>query len=391
MLNRRFVTLWMVMCLSGIASAPVIALFSVYIDAELHQTALFAASYRGLYILLGGLFSVVAGALCDSLGRKRTFLLGLTGSLALASAFIAGQPLLLLLFFLYAGMTTGLQATAGQAYLMAAVPKATMGMATAVYFLGYTFSSAIGSYAVGRIVEVSSFQDAGLVLFALALITLLIAVSVLPALPVVGERPTFSVVETLTAYQQIARRPDVMLLLQLRFIPTFYWGMATLLIPLLIYRATQSTVAAATYASVSLLAAAACQLATGRVIDKVGYRIPVLTTICLLTLAAVLSAMFATSVSGLFLAGVLGAAAAWSLATTIPGLVRTVAGEAEQGRVLGLTELVWSLAMVSGNLAGGQLVEFDAGYPFWIAAVLLLPAILVAWRLFHAGLAVETA
>ena len=94
--------------------------------------------------------------------------------------------------------------------------------------------------------------------------------------------------------------------------------------------------------------------------------------------------------SGLFAAGVLGAAAAWSLATTIPGLVRTVAGEAEQGRVLGVTELVWSLAMVSGNLAGGQLVEFDAGLPFWLAAVLLLPAVLVAWRLFHAGLAVET-
>src|SRR5207247_3324734 len=150
MLNRRFVTLWTVMCLSGIANAPVIALFSVYIDAELHQTPLFAATYRAVYMLLGGLFSVVAGALCDSLGRKRTFLLGLTGSLALASACIAGQPLLLLLFFLYAGMTTGLQATAGQAYLMAAVPKATMGMATAIYFLGYTFSNARASYAVGR-------------------------------------------------------------------------------------------------------------------------------------------------------------------------------------------------------------------------------------------------
>ena len=71
--------------------------------------------------------------------------------------------------------------------------------------------------------------------------------------------------------------------------------------------------------------------------------------------------------------------------------MRAVAGEAEQGRVLGLTELAWSLAMVSGNLAGGQLVEFDVGLPFWIAAVLMLPAMLVAWRLFHAGLAVETA
>ena len=200
MINRRFVTLWLVMCLSGMASAPVIALFSVYIDAALHQTPLFAATYRAIYMLLGGLFSVVAGALCDSLGRKRTFLLGLTGSLALGSAFIVGQPLLLLLFFLYAGITTGLQATAGQVYLMAAVPKGTMGMATAVYFLGYTLSNAIGSYAVGRIVEVSSFQDAGLVLFALALITLLIAVSVLPALPVVGEGRTFSVVETLAGY-----------------------------------------------------------------------------------------------------------------------------------------------------------------------------------------------
>src|SRR5438105_8112175 len=206
MINRRFVTLWLVMCLSGMASAPIIALFSVHIDAVLHQTPLFAATYRALYMLLGGLFSVVAGALCDSLGRKRTFLLGLTGSLALASAFVAGHPLLLLLFFLYAGMTTGLQATAGQVYLLAAVPRATMGMATAVYFLGYTLSNAIGSYAVGRIVEGSNFQTAGVVLSALALVTIVIAVLVMPALPGVGQLRTFS----LAGYRRIARRPEVM-------------------------------------------------------------------------------------------------------------------------------------------------------------------------------------
>jgi MFS family permease len=386
MLNRRFVILWLIMFVNGIASAPVIALFSVYIDADVHQTPLFAASYRAIFMLLGGLFSIAGGALCDSLGRKRTFLLGLSGSLALVSVFLVGNPLVLLLLFLYAGVTTGLLATAGQSYMMAAVPKTTMGTATAVYFLGYTLSSSIGNYAIGRIVDASSFRSAGLVLFVLALFTIIIAVPMLPALPLEGNGRTFSFADTLAGYKQIVIRSEVMLLLGIRFIPTFYWGIATLLIPLLIYRATQSTADAARYASVSLLIAAAFQLLTGRIIDKVGYRAPVLITVSILPLAALFTALFARSLTGLFASGVLGAAAAWSLATTIPGLVRSVAGEAEQGRILGTTELAWSLGMFSGNLVGGQLVEFSPGLPFSIAALLLLPAIVMAWRLLRLGL-----
>jgi MFS family permease len=228
-----------------------------------------------------------------------------------------------------------------------------------------------------------------LVLFVLALITIIIAVLMLPALPLEEKGRTFSFADTLAGYKQIVMRSDVMLLLGIRFLPTFYWGMATLLIPLLIYRATQSTVDAAKYASVSLLIAAAFQLLTGGIIDKVGYRTPLLITVSILPIAALFTARFATSVTGLFASGVLGAAAAWSLATTIPGLVRSVAGEAEQGRILGVTELAWSLGMFSGNLVGGQLVELSPGLPFLIAALLLVPAILMAWRLFHEGLAVE--
>lgn len=383
MLNRRFVTLWLAMFLSGVASAPVVALFSVYIEAELHQTPLFAASYRSIYMLLAGVFSMVGGALCDSLGRKQTFLLGLTSTLALAAAFLVGHPLLLLLLFLYAGITTGLYTTAGQTYMMASVPQTTMGLATAVYFLGYTLSNSLGSYAVGQIVEAASFRAAGLVLLALAVIALILAVLFLPSLPRQGRQGSVAFAETLAGYWTIARRPSVALLLGLRILPTIYWGMATLLIPLLIYRATQSPVEAAQYASVSLLVAAGCQLLTGRLLDRVGFRLPVLLTVTLLLAVAFLTALVATSVVGLFVTGVVGAAAAWSLATAIPGLVRQMADEAEQGRVLGATELVWSFSMMAGNLLGGQLVEWNAGLPFLVAGLVLLPVIPMALRLFQ--------
>ena len=388
MLNRRFVTLWLAMFLSGVASAPVVALFSVYIEAELHQTPLFAASYRSIYMLLAGVFSIIGGALCDSLGRKQTFLLGLTSTLALAAAFLVGHPLLLLVLFVYAGITTGLYTTAGQTYMMAAVPQTTMGLATAVYFLGYTLSNSVGSYAVGQIVEASSFRAAGLVLLALAGAALVLAVLLLPSLPREGQGRALAFVETLAGYRAIAARPAVALLLGLRILPTIYWGMATLLIPLLIYRATQSPVVAAQYASVSLLIAAGCQLLTGRLLDRVGYRPPVLLTLTVLLVVAFLSALFATSVVGLFVVGVVGAAAAWSLATAIPGPVREIAEEAEQGRVLGATELVWSFSMMAGNLLGGQLVEWNAGLPFGVAGLVLLPALPMAWRLFHGEYAV---
>ncbi|MCW5852108.1 MAG: MFS transporter, partial [Anaerolineae bacterium] len=365
------------------ASAPVVALFSVYIEAELHQTPLFAASYRSIYMLLAGLFSIVGGALCDSLGRKRTFLLGLTSTAALAAAFLVGHPLLLLLLFLFAGMTTGLYTTAGQTYMLAAVPQTTIGLATAVYFLGYTLSNSVGSYAVGQIVAVASFRAAGLVLLALACLALVLAVIFLPSLPREGQGRSFAFAETLAGYWTIAVRPAVLLLLGIRSLTTIYWGAATLLIPLLIYRATQSPVAAAQYASISLLVAAGCQLLTGRWLDRVGFRVPVLLTITLLLVAAFLTALFATSVVGLFVLGVIGAAAAWSLATAIPGLVRQIADEAEQGRVLGATELVWSFSMIAGNLMGGQLVEWNASLPFLVAGLALLPVPLMAWRLFQ--------
>lgn len=384
MLNRRFITLWVTMFLSGIASTPVLALFSVYIEADLRQSPLFSASFRGLYLLLGGIFSLPGGALCDSLGRKRTFLLGLTGTLALAAAFLVGSPVLLFLLIVYAGVTTGLFTTAGQTYLMSAVPKSSMGLATAVYFLGYTLSNSIGSYAVGQMVQAASFNTAGLVLSILALATIVLAVLILPDLPLEGPGRAFSFVDTLVGYRQIVRRSEVLLLMGVRFLPTIYWGMATLLVPLLIYRATGSTVEAASYASLSLLAAAGCQLFTGRMIDKVAYRAPVLITLGLLTVVAFLTAVFATSALGLFVTGVVGAAAAWSLATTIPGLVRRVADEAEQGRVLGATEFVWSFSMVIGNLIGGRLVETSVSLPFWLAGLLLLPALPMAWRLVHA-------
>jgi MFS family permease len=132
--------------------------------------------------------------------------------------------------------------------------------------------------------------------------------------------------------------------------------------------------------------AAGFQLLTGRLLDKVGYRLPVLIMITTLPIVPFLTAIFSTSVTGLFVTGVLGAMAAWSLATTIPGLVRAVADEAEQGRILGATEFVWSLSMMFGNLIGGRLVDVNAGLPFWIAGFLLLPAIPMAWRLIHSEL-----
>lgn len=389
MLNRRFVPLWIISFLGGIASAPVIALLAVYMESELHQPPLFAAGYRAVYTLLGGLFALPGGALCDSLGRKRTYLIGLTGVLALVSVFLVRDPYLLLLFFLYAGVTTGLQTTAGQTYMMGAVPKTAMGMAAAAYFLGGTLGNSVGNFAVGHIVEVSNFHTAGWWLFGLTALTIIIALVALPHLPLEGQGRTFSFMNTIRGYARIAARHDVLLLLGIRFIPTFYWGIATLLIPLLIYRATQSTSEAANYASVSLLIAAGFQLLTGRVLDRIGFRTPVLIAITLEPVAAILTAIFANSVIGLYAAGILGAAAAWSLSTTMPGLIRSIAGEVEQGRVLGITHLAWSMGMLTGSLVGGQLVDMNPSLPFMIAALLGVPAIFMAWQLVHVWLPVH--
>jgi MFS family permease len=174
------------------------------------------------------------------------------------------------------------------------------------------------------------------------------------------------------------------LFLMLRFLPTCYWGAHRLLLPLLIFRLTGTKAGAADYSAISLFVAAVCQLLTGRWCDRAGPRRPAMVAICLVTASTALTAVFANSLAGLYVFGVLGAASAWSLSTTMPRFIRDIAPEGGQATLVGVAHLSWSMGMLSGSLGGGYLLERrpDApGLAFAAGALLCLAACVVTARL----------
>jgi MFS family permease len=368
--------------LGGMAGAPLQSLFPVYAEADLRLPAFDAAKLRVPLVLLGGLFAIAGGALCDRLGRRKTFVIGLTGSLAAAGVFLTRDLFLIALLCAYTGLMTGFLTTGGQSYLMAVAPRERMGMGSALYFLSGTLGIALGSRAGGWIAESWSFAAVGQSMLLLSLLVVPAALLLLPEPPdaaTVGRRPS-----AVTAYTRLLALPRVRLLLWLRYLPTCYWGAATQVLSLLIFRATHSKESAAVYAAVSLAFAAVCQILTGRWCDRAGPRRPVLATATAITLCAALTALGSGQLWSLFLFGTLGAGAAWSLSTTMPRLIHDAAPEGEQGTLVGAAHLAWSAGMLTGILGGGKLVDWRAGAPFAVTAVLCAAAVGVAARLLSA-------
>jgi MFS family permease len=383
LLSRNFTALWLVAFGIGLVSAPVSSLFPVYVEDELHRSPMFTGALRSLMMLMGGLMALPGGAMSDTLGRKPTYLLGLTTAITSGLVFLTHRPGLLVGLCLYTGMTMGLQSAAGQTYLMDAVPSSVLGLATAGYFLGATLGNAMGNFIFGPLIDAASFGLAGRWITAGAAVVIVGGALFMPSLPRAAAAPPRLTLGSLMDYRGILGRPEVLLLVGLRYLPTAFWGVHNLCIPLLIFRLTGSKATVAQYTGAYLLLAAVCQIVTGRLCDRYGRKWPVWIASTLVTLSAVGLASTPHHLGGLYAFGMLGAAAAWSLSTTMPGLVNERAGAAEKGRVLGVTHLAWSFGMLSGSLGGGKLVNLNPALPFLITAVGCAVAVVLGIGLFR--------
>ncbi len=362
--NSRFLPVWLATFLLGLLDAPVNALLPIYVEVELEASPLLAAGLRSAFLFLGGCFAVPAGYFCDRIGIKPAYLLGVTGTIAAGAVFILHQPVWLFALCLYIGMAAGFSTTASQAYLIHAAPRTSMGLGAATFFLGMTLGSAIGSRLAGQIADVYGFASVGV---CVIIGVFIVITGMIVFMPEISNR-SIPTGETKTNHLVLLARPNVRLLLAIRFLPTCYWGTATLLIPLLIYRASNSLTLAADYSAVSLTIAAVTQIITGRLADKFGPRRPTLIASSCVAVSAICIGIWSDSVAGLFLFGTTGAAAAWSVSTMMPRLIDAITGPLEKGRMVGMAHLAWSLAMLGGSLWGGRAVEWDAGLPFFVVA-----------------------
>jgi len=183
------------------------------------------------------------------------------------------------------------------------------------------------------------------------------------------------------SYRPLLARRDVLLLLGLRLSITSFWGMATLALPLLVYRASQSAATAAYYGAVSLAVAAAGQLLTGLLRDRYGRTGPLIISSLGIVASAACLALYTDSVAGLFVFGTSLTATAWAVSTLVPALIAEVADADEKNLLVGLGHMVWSGAMVTGSIMGGILIEVGAHVPFALGVIHASVGTLCTWRL----------
>lgn len=377
--NRAFMALCLVSLLSGFLTAPFMALFPVYVEADLGRVPLFTANLRGLMLLLGGFSALVGGRLCELLGLKRTLLLGLSGAVLNGLVFHSASPSALALLVLCIGISAGPWTTAGQSYLITSVGARHLGMGGALYFLSGNLGHSLGSLVTGILKEDWSFAQLGTLMSGGMAGVCALAVWLLPATAAAPRAHSGLALQA--TYAPLLRQGAARLLIGLRLLITSCWGMASLLLPLLVYRASHSESMPAYYAAMSLATAAGCQLLTGALRDRYGRLWPLLVAGAGFALSGVGVGLWWNSLPALFFFGTGLTGTAWAISTLVPSLIHDVAGPQEKSRLVGLLHLVWSSAMVIGSLLGGALVEIHPAAPFFGGALLALGGTGCAWRL----------
>jgi DHA1 family multidrug resistance protein-like MFS transporter len=370
--------LLVVQLLNGITLMPAGNFISIYLNEVMAYPVRQVAQVIAWGQVAGMFASLVGGNLSDRWGHKRVLLLGV-GAIALSSlVYLFRIPWLVVALWGLGGAGIGLATLSGQGYLTLAASAGALGLFSALYNWGLTVGGAVGNPLAAIVLEWGDFYVFGLVLVGLGFVTTIFACFLPNIHPPVkaGEAAT-----GLGAYKVLLHR-RIFVLGMLRFLPTCYYGVMTLL-PLLIKGQGGDNTAVAWYAAGSAIIASLTQLLAGKVSDRWGVRLPTVVAFSTILLAIAGTIITSESLWGLYLFGAMGVSAAWALSTLLPGLV-TVAAEPEiHGRVFGLLHLLWTFAMILGTLLGGALLEIDMRLPFAIVGILNIVALTLTVPFFR--------
>ena len=356
----------------------------MYVEADLARPSWFTGYLKGMMLFLGGIFAISAGRLCDKFGQKFTLILGLLGSSVGGLVFHTSDPSGLTMMLIVMGASSGPWSTAGQSMLIHSVRPAYLGLGSGLYFLSNTLGNAFGSLCTGWLKTTWSFPEIGTVTFGGLVVLTGFAIAFIPPMRLSTNQTTGNNVKgesTWTAYKPLLIRKDIWLLLSLRLTITTFWGMATLAIPLIIYRISNNESLPAYFAAISLVVAAIFQLGTGFISDRAGYKIPLIVSAIGIFISTLGLTLFPTSLFGIFVYGTFLTGTAWAVSTLVPKLINEIATSNERNRVVGLGHLAWSISMFSGNLIGGYLIDIYASLPFVAGCTLTTLGIIFSWRL----------
>lgn len=384
LLTRRFVTLVVVLFAGAAFTSPLGSLLPAYVEEELQYPTWVTGALVAASLLVAGPLFLVGGALADTLGYKRTLLIGLAGSGICGFIFLAFNPAVLFGASVLIGVAFALHTAGAQSYLLGTVAAGRLGIGGALFFISVNLGGALGNVVFGPLADGWGYVTMGWAMVGGIVVIVVAASALLPGIepPISAQRRTL--LQSLTGYGPIVRRSRVRWLLGIRFLPTCMWGAATVAFPYLIFTATDSLSQPAFYTAASLLVATCGQLAIGRLCDHFGRRWPVRASAAAVLVFSLLAAVSASSLVGLWICGIGMTVSAWSLSTTMPGLMSEMSTPQEKGRIVGAAHLAWALGMVSGSAGAGWLLQFGPSVCYYVGSVCCAGAVVCAWRIFPA-------
>jgi MFS family permease len=358
---------------SGMRDIPQFAFFLIYLQEQLGLLPVTISSVVAGAQLAGTVAALLGGAMTHRLGSKWVLVCGLILSGLSSLVFHLQAFWWVTLLWLIGGGGAALVTVGGSSYLTRLSARGALGILSALYALSMTIGGAIGSPIAGVLIEQYGFGTFGWAAVALSVVTALIVALSMANLHDYATEPVSlhtlggSILPTI-------RQTKVRLLIGLRGLPTLFYGMLTVLIPLLINDLSGNKVTVAAYGTTTLIVASAAQLLAGRAADRWGAHRPTLVAYAALIVSGLGLFLGAGSVEGLFIFGVLGIAAAWSLSTLMYVWVADGIPRDEHPSTFGLLHAVWSLCMIGGSILGGWLVRVTPGLPFLVLGLINIGA-----------------
>jgi len=366
-----------VQTVNGMWYMPQLSFFPIYLQEQLGLTPAAIGGVVAGAQVTGMVAALLGGWITGLLGSKWALVVGLIFSGLGSLAFQAHAIWLVAALSFAGGVGLAWITVGGSSYLTRLSSRGALGMLAAIYALSMTVGGAVGNPIAGMIIERHSFSA-----FGWAETALIACGIALAALGLTYQHDRSAGAAPMRAIWDgalpMTRRPRVQRLLGLRSLPTIFYGMLTVLIPLLINALSGSKVVVAAYGTTNLIVASAAQLLAGRAADRWGARGPTLAAYACVILAGLGLAATAETVWGLFLFGVFGVAAAWALSTLMYVWVADGVPKAEHASSFGLLHAVWSLSMIVGSLLGGWLVHILPGLPFLVVGLLNVGSLFLA-------------
>ena len=361
---------------------PQFAFFLLYLQEELGLKPLTISSVVAGGQIAGMITALLGGTIIARLGNKWVLVGGLTLAALGSLTFLVHVSWLAALIWFITGVGSALVTVGGASYLTRITAHGSLGILAAFFALSMTVGGAIGNPAAGVLIERNGYAAFTWAALPLSAGLIIIITLFMPSFPAQRMEPVSlrSIGSNLVV---TARQSNMGFIVGMRCLPTIYYGMLAVLIPLLINNLTGNKVLVAAYGTTNLIVASAAQLLAGRSADRWGARLPTLAAYSALIFSGLGLAANVGKVEGIFAFGVLGIAAAWSLSTLMYIWVNDGVPKADHPSTFGLLHAGWSLSMITGSVLSGWFVSTLPGMTFLFGGLLNTISLLLTFAYYN--------